>query len=56
MHTTWQATEALRITSTELVRYGVMDEIVPEPLGGAHADPLAAFPNIKTAIMNNYNR
>mmetsp|Transcript_37782 Transcript_37782/g.95575 ORF Transcript_37782/g.95575 Transcript_37782/m.95575 type:complete len:506 (-) Transcript_37782:966-2483(-) len=51
-----QATEALRITAPELVRFGVMDEIVPEPLGGAHADPVSAFPAIKTAIMNTYNK
>ena len=48
------ATEALRITSSELVSFGVMDAIVPEPLGAAHADPVAAFPAIKTAIMDAY--
>jgi hypothetical protein len=49
-----QATEALRITAPELVRLGVMDTIIPEPLGGAHADPVAAFPAIKDAIMATY--
>jgi acetyl-CoA carboxylase carboxyl transferase subunit alpha len=49
-----QATEALRITAPELVKLGVMDTIVPEPLGGAHADPVAAFPAIKDAIMATY--
>ena len=48
------ATEALRITSGELVKFGVMDEIVPEPLGAAHADPMAAFPAIKKAILDIY--
>ena len=48
------ATEALRITSSELVKFGVMDEIVPEPLGAAHADPMAAFPAIKKAILDVY--
>jgi len=48
------ATEALRITSSELVQFGVMDDIVPEPLGAAHADPVAAFPAIKKAIMDAY--
>lgn len=48
------ATEALRITSSELVRFGVMDEIVREPLGAAHSDPVAAFPAIKEAILNTY--
>jgi len=49
------ATEALRITSPELVKYGIMDEIIPEPLGGAHSDPMGAFPAIKEAIMRNYH-
>lgn len=48
------ATEALRITSSELVKFGVMDEIVPEPLGAAHSDPVAAFPAIRDAILNTY--
>jgi len=48
------ATEALRITAPELVRFGVMDVIVPEPLGGAHADPMAAFPMVRRALMETY--
>jgi acetyl-CoA carboxylase carboxyl transferase subunit alpha len=48
------ATEALRITAPELVRFGVMDKIVPEPLGGAHADPMAAFPMVRQALMESY--
>ena len=46
-----QATEALKITAPDLVKAGVMDEIIREPLGGAHADPMAAFPYIKDAIL-----
>ncbi len=49
-----QATEALRITSQELVKFGVMDDVVPEPLGGAHSDPPAAFPLIKETILKTY--
>ncbi|BDA44272.1 Acetyl-coenzyme A carboxylase carboxyl transferase subunit [Coccomyxa sp. Obi] len=48
------ATEALRITSSELVTFGVMDTVIEEPLGGAHADPMGAFPAIKAAIMDVY--
>ncbi len=40
--------KALRITSPELLRLGVMDAIVPEPEGGAQTDPLAAGANVKT--------
>lgn len=50
-----QATEALRITGSDLVKFGIMDEIVPEPLGGAHADPVSAFPYIKDQLMATYN-
>jgi acetyl-CoA carboxylase alpha subunit len=49
-----QATEALRITADQLVRLEVMDEVIPEPLGGAHSDPVAAFPSIKAAIMGTF--
>ncbi len=34
-----EATEALKITAPDLLRLGIVDEIVPEPPGGAHADP-----------------
>ena len=49
-----QATEALRITSTELLQFKVMDDVIPEPLGGAHSDPMGCFPAIKDAIMDIY--
>ncbi len=37
-----QAAEAMKITAQDLKRFGVIDEIVPEPPGGAHADPAKA--------------
>ena len=49
-----QATAALRITAQELVDFGVMDDMIKEPLGGAHAEPVASFPAIKESIMNIY--
>lgn len=36
------AAAAMRITAGDLKRLGVIDEIVPEPAGGAHSDPAAA--------------
>jgi acetyl-CoA carboxylase carboxyl transferase subunit alpha len=36
------AAAAMKITAQDLKRLGIIDEIVPEPVGGAHADPLAA--------------
>jgi hypothetical protein len=40
----------------DLLKFGIMDEIVTEPLGGAHADPVSAFPFIKEALMSVYRR
>eukprot|EP00475_Leptophrys_vorax_P036049 TRINITY_DN6022_c0_g1_i1.p1 TRINITY_DN6022_c0_g1~~TRINITY_DN6022_c0_g1_i1.p1 ORF type:complete len:465 (-),score=33.36 TRINITY_DN6022_c0_g1_i1:152-1546(-) len=48
-----KATEALRITATELQKLNVVDEVVPEPLGGGHNDPLQSSLAIKSAIMAN---
>ncbi|MCK5770294.1 acetyl-CoA carboxylase carboxyltransferase subunit alpha [Algiphilus sp.] len=33
------AAEAMKVTATDLHGYGLIDEIIPEPLGGAHRDP-----------------
>ncbi len=33
-----QAAQALRFTSSDLLEFGVVDEVIPEPLGGAHRD------------------
>jgi len=37
-----RAAEALKLTATDLLKLGVIDEIIPEPPGGAHSDPDAA--------------
>lgn len=44
------AAEAMQITAPDLLKLGVIDEIVPEPLGGAHTDPDAACKNAGEAI------
>ena len=45
------AAEAMRITASDLQSLGVVDRVVPEPLGGAHRDPNAAIDALKGAIM-----
>jgi acetyl-CoA carboxylase carboxyl transferase subunit alpha len=45
-----QAAEALRVTAPELLRLGVIDRVVPEPLGGAHRLPQQAIAAIGDAI------
>ncbi|MFO0947721.1 MAG: acetyl-CoA carboxylase carboxyltransferase subunit alpha [Planctomycetota bacterium] len=42
------AAEALKLTSKDLYKLGVIDDIVPEPLGGAHRDHRATAVNLKT--------
>ena len=44
------AAEAMRITAQDLHALGVVDRIVPEPLGGAHREPGEAMANLKTAL------
>ena len=50
-----EATEALRITAPDMLRFGVVDEIVPEPPGGAHADPDEAARLLDLAITRALN-
>ncbi len=45
-----EAAETLAITSDRLARLGLVDEVVPEPLGGAHRDPDAAAQSLKQAL------
>jgi acetyl-CoA carboxylase carboxyl transferase subunit beta len=47
-----QAARALRMTGADLLELGVMDAVVPEPDGGAQADPVVAGANLKTAIVS----
>lgn len=48
-----QAAEALKITSWDLKHLGILDQLLPEPLGGAHSDPLAAAAILKDALRQN---
>lgn len=45
-----EAAEALKLTAKDLAELGVLDEIVPEPPGGAHADPAGAIAATGEAI------
>ncbi len=45
-----EAAEALRLTAPELKKLGVADQIIPEPMGGAHRDPEAAIKSVGKAI------
>ncbi len=46
-----EAAEALKITAADLKKLGVIDDIIPEPAGGAGKDPKAAAKAVKKAIL-----
>lgn len=45
-----EAAEALRLRASELLKLGVIDSIIPEPLGGAHRDPSAVFESVSQTL------
>ena len=45
-----EAAEALKLTAPDLLKAGIIDEIVREPVGGAHTDPAAAAVLVDEAI------
>lgn len=47
------AAEALRFTAQDLKHFGVIDEIIKEPLGGAHRDRNATIESVGNAILRN---
>lgn len=47
---TQRAAAALRLTANDLLSFGVIDEILPEPLGGAHMDPPLAIRTVGAAL------
>ncbi len=50
-----KAAEALKVSADHLERLGVVDEVIPEPLGGAHNDPAQAAGALKYALQKHLN-
>jgi acetyl-CoA carboxylase carboxyl transferase subunit alpha len=48
-----QAAESLKVTAQDLLQLGVIDEIIEEPLGGAHRDHKDAAEKVKAAILKH---
>ncbi|MGQ9692341.1 MAG: acetyl-CoA carboxylase carboxyltransferase subunit alpha [Thermaceae bacterium] len=46
-----KAAQALKLTAPDLLALGVVDRIIPEPLGGAHKDPEGAYRAIRQALL-----
>lgn len=47
-----KAADALKLTSEDMYSNGLVDKIIDEPLGGAHADPKEMYIRVKTALKN----
>lgn len=48
------AAEALKMHVEDLLELGIVDVMIPEPLGGAHFDPKIAFENVKSFIKEQW--
>ncbi|APB33421.1 acetyl-CoA carboxylase alpha subunit [Gloeomargarita lithophora Alchichica-D10] len=51
-----KAAQALKLTAPDLLELGLIDQILPEPLGAAHADPVQATETLKRALLDNLAR
>ncbi len=51
-----QAATALKLTSTDMKALKIVDEIIKEPLGGAHRNRTETFDTVKTSILKNVER
>ena len=49
-----QAAEALKLTAKDMKRMKLVDQIIKEPLGGAHTDRQKTFSSVKNAIVKSY--
>jgi len=47
------AAEAMRITASSLNDFGLVDEVLPEPLGGAHRNPKGMAEVIRNAVLSS---
>ena len=48
-----EATEALKLTAQDLRKFGVIDEIIKEPVGGAHRDPKTTIEKVGDSILKH---
>lgn len=48
-----KAAKALRLTAPDLIELRVIDEIIPEPVGGAHADHVTTANTLRDTLVRN---
>ena len=46
-----EACEVMKLTAGDLRAFGIVDEVIPEPVGGAQRDPQALYAKLKAAIL-----
>jgi len=51
-----QAAEALKLTAPDLLEQGIIDRIIPEPLGGAHKDRKLSADTLKSALLEELEK
>jgi acetyl-CoA carboxylase carboxyl transferase subunit alpha len=51
-----EAAEAMRLTAADCKALGVVDEVIPEPSGGAHSDPVAAIELVGRRLHDHLDR
>ena len=49
-----EAADAMKVTSTDLYKMGIVDKIIDEPNGAAHIDPKSASFELKKEILESY--
>jgi acetyl-CoA carboxylase carboxyl transferase subunit alpha len=50
-----EAATALKLSAADLMDLGIIDEVIPEPMGGAHHDHVAAANNLKKQVIRQLN-
>ena len=50
---TLEASEAMKLTAQDLLDFKIIDEVIQEPLGGAHRDKDLILKNVRASIKNN---
>src|SRR5712671_3969970 len=51
-----EAATGMKITAQDMIRFGVIDQIITEPIGGAHRDPAAAIASAGEAVANAFSQ
>lgn len=51
-----EASKSLKLNAEHLLKFGVVDGIISEPMGGAHYDPIQVYASVKTFVLDAWNQ